>query len=382
VTRKMIENGAMEVETPIMYDYEHPALKDYLNRFPARQYTIETPNKRVFLRFSACFGQFLILHDSNISYKNLPMWLYELTRYSFRVEQRGELAGLRRLRAFTMPDCHAFTRDMLQAKEEMMRRFRISKEIQVGMGISPKKDLELAIRMVRDFHNKNKGFVSKMVKEWGKPVLVEMWDKRLFYFVMKYEFNFVDALDKAAALTTDQIDIENAERYGIRYTDVDNKRKYPIILHLSPSGAIERVIYALLEKAYMQMQKKKNPVLPLWLAPTQVRICPVSDKHLDYAVKIAEDISKHDIRVDVEDRDETIPRKIQNAESEWISMIVVVGDKEKKSGKLAVRFRETGEIKNISKDVLIKDIRDKTADFPFRPLPVPMLLSKRPVFIG
>ncbi|MCK5023060.1 MAG: threonine--tRNA ligase, partial [Candidatus Aenigmarchaeota archaeon] len=86
VTRKVIDYGGMEVETPLMYDYEHPVLKSYLDRFPARQYTIETPNKKVFLRFAACFGQFLMTKEANISYRNLPLRLYEMTRYSFRVE--------------------------------------------------------------------------------------------------------------------------------------------------------------------------------------------------------------------------------------------------------------------------------------------------------
>ena len=120
VTRNIIEYGAMEVETPVMYDYEHPSLIKYLNRFPARQYTIKTPNKKVFLRFSACFGQFLLAHDANISYRNLPMKIYELAS-SFRVEQRGELAGLRRLRKFTMPDVHSLCKDIPQAKEEILK---------------------------------------------------------------------------------------------------------------------------------------------------------------------------------------------------------------------------------------------------------------------
>ena len=90
-TREIIEYGGAEVETPIMYDLEQPTLKSYLNRFPARQNQIETPNKRVFLRFSACFGQFLMAKDAVISYKDLPMRPYELTRYSFRVEQYGRM---------------------------------------------------------------------------------------------------------------------------------------------------------------------------------------------------------------------------------------------------------------------------------------------------
>ncbi|TLZ54979.1 MAG: threonine--tRNA ligase, partial [Methanobacteriota archaeon] len=126
ISERVREYGAMEVESPVMYDFEHPALKSYLARFPARQYIVQTPNKRAFLRFSACFGQFLIMKDMVISYKQLPLPLYELTRYSFRAEQRGEVAGLRRLRAFTMPDCHALVSDIEMAKEELMVRFDLA----------------------------------------------------------------------------------------------------------------------------------------------------------------------------------------------------------------------------------------------------------------
>ena len=381
VTSKMTEYGAMEVETPIMYDFEHPALKDYMNRFPARQYSIQTPNKRVFLRFAACFGQFLMTKDASISYRNLPMRLYELTRYSFRVEQRGELAGLRRLRAFTMPDCHAFCSDIPQAKQEMMKRFDVSREVQGGFGLKP-EDLELSVRVVKDFHDENPEHLKNIIKKWGKPALVEMWDKRFFYFVFKHEWNFIDALDKAACLTTDQIDVENAERYGLLYTDKDNVRKRPVILHLSPSGSIERVIYAMLEKAKMEQDRKKNPVFPLWLAPTQVRLCPVSDKFLPSCEKIAESMEKECVRVDIDDRVESVGRKIRDAETEWINLIVVVGEKEKDSGMLAVRSRETGKVEQMKPAEIVKLIRKQTSGFPYRPLPLPRLLTKRVTFFG
>ena len=104
VTDKVRDYGGYEVETPIMYDSHHPSMESYFNRFPARQYSIDSEGKHLFLRFAACFGQFLMAHDFQMSYKNLPYRLYELTRYSFRREQSGELVGLRRLRAFTMPD--------------------------------------------------------------------------------------------------------------------------------------------------------------------------------------------------------------------------------------------------------------------------------------
>ena len=151
VTQKVKENGGMEIEAPIMYDFEHPSLKSYLNRFPARQYTIQTPNKKVFLRFAACFGQFLEMHDAQVSYKQMPVWLYEMTRYSFRVEQHGELTGLRRLRAFTMPDCHAFCMDEKQAKQEYLRRFQMNKEVMEGIGFKIPEELEFALRITKEF---------------------------------------------------------------------------------------------------------------------------------------------------------------------------------------------------------------------------------------
>src|SRR5439155_1397946 len=127
----------------------HPALKSYLNRFPARQYVVQTPNKKTFLRFSACFGQFLIMKDMVISYKQLPLSLYELTRYSFRAEQRGELAGLRRLRAFTMPDCHALCADVEQAKAQLMVRFEVAWKLLEDCGFTLPGDFEVGMRGTR-----------------------------------------------------------------------------------------------------------------------------------------------------------------------------------------------------------------------------------------
>ncbi|NHJ32304.1 MAG: threonine--tRNA ligase, partial [Asgard group archaeon] len=125
VTKTVIDHGGMEVETPLMYSVEHPAAVSYLNKFPARQYIVKSGDREFFLRFAACFGQFTMANDAVISHKDLPVWLYELTRYSFRRERKSELAGLRRLRAFTMPDVHAFCKDIPQAIEEFKKRFEM-----------------------------------------------------------------------------------------------------------------------------------------------------------------------------------------------------------------------------------------------------------------
>jgi threonyl-tRNA synthetase len=379
VTQKTIEYGAMEVETPVMYDFNHPSLANYLDRFPARQYLVKSEDKELFLRFSACFGQFLMVHDAQISYRQLPLRIYELTRYSFRREKSGELVGLRRLRAFTMPDCHALCANLEQAKEEFFKRFDLCTKIMADLGFS-KEDYELAIRFTKSFYQEHKEFIVALVKRFGKPALIEMWDERFFYFILKWEFNFIDNLNKASALSTDQIDTENAERYDVTYIDEKGEKRHPLILHCSPSGAIERCIYAMLEKAYREQLKGKAPTLPLWIAPIQVRVIPVSDSFLPEAEKIAEELERKRIRVDIDDRALTLPKKVREAETQWISYILVIGQKEVDSGILAVRDREAGKIKKMSLQRLIETIKKKTADKPFQSLTLPKYLSKRPQF--
>ena len=382
VTEKVIDYGGMEVETPIMYDIEHPAIAHYLQRFPARQYLLCSDKRNFFLRFSACFGQFLMVHDAQFSYRQLPLRIYELTKYSFRREKSGELTGLRRLRCFTMPDCHALVADLDQAKKEFMVRFKLSMGIlEKGLELSKDSDFELAIRVTKDFYEENKEFVLSMVKLFGKPVLVEMWEERFFYFVLKWEFNFVDNLNKASALSTDQIDIENARHYEMTYVDENGEKQYPLVLHCSPSGGIERGVYALLEKAHRDSLKGKVPILPLWLAPTQVRIVPVSEKFEDEAEKLMKQIEGNGIRVDVDDRPLSLSKKVRAAEKEWVNYVLVIGEKELASDVLPVRDRKAGKkTRNMKLQELIDEIKAETADKPFKPLTLPKLLSKRPQF--
>ena len=377
VTDKIRDYGGVEVETPIMYDSYHPSMKSYFNRFPARQYSIDSEGKHLFLRFAACFGQFLMVSDFQLSYKNLPYKLYELTRYSFRREQSGELVGLRRLRAFTMPDCHAFCKDIPQAIDEFRKRFDLSREVLSGLGIE-ENDYEVGIRFTEDFYNKNKELVKQMVTKVGKPVLVEMWKEKFFYFVLKWEFNFIDNLGKASALSTDQIDIENAKRYGITFTDEKNEQQNPIILHNSPSGAVERVIYALLEKFAKQIKEGKRPQFPLWLAPTQVRLIPLKDDFLEFASELANKLTEQNIRVDIDDRNDTIGKRIRDAEKEWISYVLVIGEKEVNTPSLSVRDRTTGDVRQLSTEDFVKEIKDVTSGKPVSKLNSAVLLSQRP----
>ena len=384
VTKMVRDYGGIEIETPIMYDSKHPSLESYFNRFPARQYNIATDHgKHYFLRFAACFGQFLMAKDLLISYKNLPLRLYELTRYSFRREKTGELVGLKRLRAFSMPDCHAFCRDMKEAKSELLKRFDLSTTVLNDLGISTTNDIEMAIRFTEDCLRDNKDMIIELVRKFNRPVLVEVWKERFFYFILKWEFNFIDNQGKASALSTDQIDIENSKRYNITFVDEDGSRKYPVILHNSPSGAIERVIFALLEKAAKSSKTGDKPTLPLWLSPTHMRLIPVTSNHTGYCKEIADAISNKPVRVDIDDRDESVGKKIRDAEMEWINYIVVVGDTEVEEARFQIRDRlNPSERKTMTMDGLVNEITNKTADKPYQPLNLPLLLSKRPQFVS
>ena len=382
VTSEMIAYGAMEVETPVMYDYNHPSLSDYLNRFPARQYLLQSEDKNLFLRFAACFGQFLMVHDTQFSYRQMPLKLYELTRYSFRREKSGEVCGLRRLRAFTMPDCHAFCTNLEQAKEEFKTRFNLCISVLGSIGLQ-KDDYEIAIRFTKDFYEENKDFIADLAGILDKPVLAEVWNERIFYFRLKWDANFIDNQNKAAALSTDQIDVENAKRYEITYVNEKGEKHNPLILHCSPSGAIERCVYALLEKAYKEQQTGKLPMLPLWLSPTQVRLIPISDNFNEKAAEIANKIAAHCIRVDIDDRTSTLPKRIRDAEMEWVPYIIVVGQRELESEVLAVRDREAhGKVQKMKLNELIMKISGGVEGKPFKPLPLPLNLSKRPQFYG
>ncbi|MFZ2071368.1 MAG: threonine--tRNA ligase [Halobacteriota archaeon] len=387
VRTTVAEYGAAEVETPIMYSVKHPALKDYLERFPARQYSMVGKGNKpdLFLRFAACFGQFLMSKDMSISYKSMPVKMFELAP-SFRREKRGELVGLRRLRKFTMPDMHTLCRDMEEALKEFKMQYELGMRVLSSIGLSS-SEYEVGIRFTKDFYDANKAFIADLVRIAGKPVLIEMWYQRFFYFVLKFEFNFVDALGKASALSTVQIDVENAERYDISYVDTSGEEKRPIILHCSPSGAIERCLYALLEKAYLDKERGIPPMFPLWLSPTQVRLIPVAERHLAYAGTILPALPG--IRVDVDDREETVSKKIRDAGREWIPYVAVIGDKEEESKTLSVTIRgeSRGSTRSSHKeemDVIALKTRIDTdiSGKPFRRLPLPIKLSERVKFVG
>jgi threonyl-tRNA synthetase len=210
-------------------------------------------------------------------------------------------------------------------------------------------------------------------------VLLEILPKRKHYWICKMDFAAIDYLGRPIENPTIQIDVESGERFGIKYINSKEEEKIPIIIHCSPTGSIERVIGALLENSAIQSEIKP-PMFPVWLSPTQVRILPIAERHLDFALKLADELSNEQVRVDVDDRQETVGKKVRNSAGEWVPYVIVVGDKELDSGKTMVNIRETGEKLLMDKKDLINRIKDETKDMPFRRLPLSVKLSGRVQF--
>lgn len=367
--------GAMQVDTPILYDKNHPSLKKYVEKFPARQYSVKSRERNLFLRFAACFGQYLMAHDMTISYKHLPLRFFEIAR-SFRREKHGELSGIKRLRAFTMPDMHSLCGGNKQALEEFMNQFSLSLDWMAALGL----DYEVGIRFTQDFLDKNRDFAHELAKRVGKPVLLEVWNERYFYFVIKFECNLIDSLEKAFALSTVQLDVDNPRSFDITYIDETGQEQYPLLLHASISGGIDRCLCALLENEAVKINRGEKGSFPFWLSPTQVRVIPVKD---DFLSDCQELVSSLPVRADIDDRDLSISKRIRDAEKEWVPVIVVLGERERKEKVYTPRYRTPllGK-KECTLSDLQEFIKSQKGNYPTAPLPLPVHLSKRPRFRG
>jgi len=361
---------AMEIITPLIYDWSEPDIREQAESFHERHYIVKTPDerKKFVLRFAADFGLFKMMKDATLSYKNLPIRIFEFAR-SFRYERSGEISGLKRLRSFHMPDLHSFCADIEQGWEEFVTLFRHYKRLTDATGI----EYAIVFRAAREWWERLRDKLVDLVKESGKPAFVEVLSKMKHYWAIKNEFQAIDSMGGNVQLATVQLDVVDAARYGIYYIDAEGQKRGCIIVH-SSIGSIERWIYAVLEEAL----KKEKPEIPFWLSPIQIRLIPVNDDYVEDCLKLASEIRA---RVDVDDRDISVAKKIRDAEREWVNMIVVYGEKEKASGKLPVRFRD-GHIEEMTIEELKERVKELLGSYPFVPLYLPVRLSLRPKFVG
>ncbi len=358
-----------------MFDLESGPVAEHAKLFGERMYEVKTDKSRFVLRYAACFQQFAMAKDLIISYKNLPFGMLEVAD-SYRFEQPGEVVLGFRLRKFVMPDLHVFTeRDISKAKEAfMMMHKKIMEEIRkIG------RDYVLLINVSGpETYEKYKDVILEPVKDTQKPAIICLYPPKAgYYWILNIEYHIADILGRPREIGTTQIDIGNGDRFGISYVTEKGEEKNVYIIHNAILGSVERYIYALIDTAL----RKEKPVLPLWISPVQVRVIPVSKEFLEKAREIAKELENNNIRVELDDRDETLGKKIREAERLWVPYIVVIGEKEVKENVLSVRDRYRGENRVMKLEELIKEIKEQVKGYPFKPLYGPMELSKRPANI-
>ncbi len=377
VLGKVLPYGAAPVETPVMYDLADQAIFEHADKFGERQYRFKSGNRNMMLRFAACFGMFSIMRDMHISPNTLPMKMYELSTYSFRHEQKGEVIGLKRLRAFTMPDMHTLCSDMPEAlacfEEQLMMGWETAKDFGTPLvGV---------IRCTRDFYDTNKEWVRKMVRVSGAPMLIEILSERVHYWIAKVDLAAIDGQGRPIENPTVQIDVESSTRFDIKY-HLDGEEVHPPILHCSPTGSVERVICAILESRVTQ----EVPRLPTWLSPIQVRVIPVAERHTAHAEKVVRELNAARIRTDLDDREESVGKKVREAGMDWVPYVAVIGDAEVGSGDLTVTVRSRSSPKKPYKETvkpleLIAMVTSECQGMPCRPLYTPVKLSKKARYI-
>lgn len=312
-----------------------------------------------------------MLKDWMISYRQIPFGMFEIAD-SYRLEQSGECLLGFRLRRFYMPDYHIFCRDLEHAKEMTVKVHAKIYEKARELG----NEYVSLYNLTKSFFEKNKRFIKQMARIEKKPVVLRFVPENKYYWVINVEHHSTDELKRSREIATVQIDIGNARRFGIKYIDENRKEVYPPILHIAILGGIERYLYTVFDAAL----KKRIPLLPLWIAPIQVRIIPISDSFLKEAEKIADKMEKQCVRVDIDDRPLTLPKRVREAETEWINYVLVVGRKEVDSRILPVRDREGGEIRKMRLQQLTHEIKKQTEGKPFRASTLPRRVSQRPQF--
>jgi len=365
-----------EVKGTAFFDLKVDAVKEHAELYGDRLYMIETDKGKMVLRYAACHQQFAMIKDWNISYRNLPFAAFEIAD-SYRLEQSGEAELCFRLRRFYMPDTHVFVRDEEEAKKWLLRIHDIIMDEIAKLG----RNYELLINVVSlRQYSRYKDFIVEIARKVGKPVLVAIYPELglNYYWTINIEYHIIDVMGRPREIGTVQIDIGNSKRFNITYVDEKGEKKYPIILHTAIIGSIERYIFALFDTAL----RKKKPMLPVWASPIQVRVIPVSAEYLDYAIEIANSIEAEGFRVDVDDTDRPLGRKILDGEKEWIPYIVIVGEKEVKRETISVRIRENGSQKEMNVRDLIKILYKKVEGYPIVKSRLPKFLSKRVQFIS
>jgi threonyl-tRNA synthetase len=330
------KRGYRYTSTPVMAKSDLYKVSGHWQHYKDDMFVMDVGKEKFALRPMTCPFQFVLYKRKSRSYKDLPIKYAEIADL-FRNEKSGELRGLSRVRQFSLADAHIICRPD-QVEKEFLEVLDLVKFVMASLNV---KDIWYRFSK-GDVKNKEKYIDNPKAWKESEDLMKRILDKsKLKYIVAKDEAAFYgpkldlqykDVYGKEDTLFTIQIDFALPERYDMTYKDKNNKDKRPMVVHRSSIGAIERILAVLLE------QTQGN--LPLWLSPVQVKILPMTDKNIDFAKKVENRLRKEKIRVELDERVESMSKKVRDAQVEKANYMVTIGDKEDKAGTLAVRTRK------------------------------------------
>ncbi|QLH75452.1 MAG: threonine--tRNA ligase [Methanomassiliicoccales archaeon] len=357
-----------------MFSLDEGPVAEHAKLFGDRLYTVETEKRRFVMRYAACHQQFAMMKNWNISYKALPYGAFEVAD-SYRLEQSGETMLCFRTRRLNMPDLHVVCRDIPESEEWFLKLDeRIYKEAE-KLG----RDYEMLVNFSsKEAYAQHKDMLMKILRKHNRPALLHFYPEGInYYWTVNIEYHILDDMKRAREIGTVQIDVGNAKRFGITYTDENGKKQYPVILHTAVIGTIERYLYTLFDTAVMMESQGKLGTLPVWVNPEQVRLLTVGESHLGKAREMADALQAKGVRVGLDDRGETVGKKVREAKQDWVAYVVVVGDKEMTSDKLSVYDRALNKNVEMTLEQLADKIRAETAGMPNRPMYLPREMSRQ-----
>ena len=341
--KAQIESGYLPVITPHIGHKNLYVTSGHYEKYGKDSFQpIKTPQEgeEFFLKPMNCPHHCEIYKAIPRSYKDLPLRLAEFGTV-YRYEQHGELHGLTRVRGFTQDDAHLFCRPD-QVKDEFKKVIDLVLYVFSSLGFAD-YTAQISLRHKED-HSKYIGTdenwqiaeqaIVEASAEKGLSTVIE-YDEAAFYGP-KLDFIVKDAIGRKWQLGTIQVDYNLPERFELTYIGEDNQKHRPVMIHRAPFGSLERFVALLIENCAGKF--------PLWLAPTQVIILPISDKYVEYAEEVRMHLKNADIRADLDERNEKIGKKIREAEMNKIPYMFVVGEKEWQERKVAVRKQSKGDI--------------------------------------
>ena len=372
---KSLNIPVFQIRGTNMFSLSERPVKEHAKLFGDRLYEMEVDGRSLVLRYAACHQQFSSVKDWTISYRHIPFGTFEVAD-SYRLEQSGELLLCFRVRKLHMPDLHLYCLDMKNAIEVSMELHKkIYEEIR-----KLNREYVSIYNTTESYFTKNKDFFMNLLEVERKPILLNFVPEGIYYWVINVEYTIIDDLGRPREIATFQIDMGNAERFNISYVDEKGERHHPPIIHTAIIGTVERYLFTLFDCAIRLEKGEKKPELPLWLTPIQVRVIPVSKEYLDYSEKICERLNLQNVRADIDDREETLSKRIREAEINWIPYTIVLGEKERNRDILPIRIRSEGRRENMKIEELIKRIHHETEGYPFRALQFPSHVSLKPIY--